>query len=129
MLILFNRIKEIGIFPSFMQYANICAIYKCRGEVSSLDSDRGIFLVSLFRTIMMKMIYKEKYDIIDESMSDSNIGARKQKNIRNHIFIVNSIFHDVLSKKSNPPIDIMVLDYKQVFDSEICHKIRTEGDF
>ena len=51
-------------------------------------------------------------------MSDSNIGARKQKNIRNHIFIVNSIFHDVLSKKSNTPIDIMVLDYKQMFDSE-----------
>ena len=65
-----------------MQYANICAIYKGRGEVSSLDSDRGIFLVSLFRTIMMKMIYKEKYNIIDESMSDSNIGARKHKNIR-----------------------------------------------
>ena len=90
-LILFNRIKQTGIFPSFMQYANICAIYKGRGEVSSLDSDRGIFLVSLFRTIMMKMIYKEKYNIIDESISDSNIVARKHKNIRNHIFVVNSI--------------------------------------
>ena len=51
-------------------------------------------------------------------MSDSNIGARKNKNIRNHIFIVNSIIHDVLSKKSNEPVDIMVLDYKQMFDSE-----------
>ena len=101
-----------------MQYANICAIYKGRGEVSSLDSDRGIFLVSLFRTIMMKMIYKEKYNIIDGSMSDSNIGARKQKNIRNHIFVVNSIIHDVLSRKTKCPIDIMVLDYKQMFDSE-----------
>ena len=101
-----------------MQYANICAIYKGRGEVSSLDSDRGIFLVSLFRTIMMKMIYKEKYNIIDGSMSDSNIGARKHKNIRNHIFVVNSIIHDVLSRKTKSPIDIMVLDYKQMFDSE-----------
>ena len=52
------------------------------------------------------------------SMSDSNIGARKQKNIRNHIFVINSIIHDVLQKKSNKPIDIMVLDYKQMFDSE-----------
>ena len=51
-------------------------------------------------------------------MSDSNIGARKNKNIRNHIFVVNSIIHDVLSKKSKEPIDIMVLDYKQMFDSE-----------
>ena len=29
---------ETGIFPTFMQYANICAIYKGRGEVSSLDT-------------------------------------------------------------------------------------------
>jgi hypothetical protein len=57
---------------------------------------------------------KEKYPIIEKSMSDSNIGARKQKNIRNHIFVVNSVIHDVLSKKSNKPIDIMVLDYKQM---------------
>ena len=77
-----------------------------------------MFLVSIFRTILMKMIYKEKYSIIDQSMSDSNIGARKNKNICNHIFVVNSIFHDVLKKKSNKPIDIMVLDYKQMFDSE-----------
>ena len=64
------------------------------------------------------MIYKDKCDLIDESMSDSNIGARKHKNIRNHIFIVNSIIHDVLSRKSKSPVDIMVLDYKQMFDSE-----------
>jgi hypothetical protein len=56
--------------------------------------------------------------VIDESMSDSNIGARKNKNIRNHIYVVNYIIHDVLSKKSKEPIDIMVLDYKQMFDSE-----------
>ena len=66
----------------------------------------------------MTMIYKDKYDIIDRRMSDSNIGARKEKNIRNHIYVVNSILHDVLSNKSNSPMDIMVLDYKQMFDSE-----------
>ena len=117
-LILYNKIRKNKEFPSFMELANICAIYKGRGDVNDLDSDRGIFLVSIFRTILMKMIYKEKYSIIDQSMSDSNIGARKNKNIPNHIFVVNSIFHDVLKKKSNKPIDIMVLDYKQMFDSE-----------
>ena len=66
-----------------MDLANNCAIYKGRGDVNDLDSDRGIFLVSIFRTILMK------YSIIDQSMSDSNIGARKNKNIRNHIFVVN----------------------------------------
>ena len=66
----------------------------------------------------MKMVYKEKYRVIDKAMSGSNIGARKQKNNRNHIFVVNSDIHDVLSKKSKKPLDIMVLDYKQMFDSE-----------
>ena len=62
--------------------------------------------------------YHDKYEVIENSMSDSNIGARKKKNIRNHIFVVNSIIYDVLSSKSKKPIDIMVLDYKQMFDSE-----------
>ena len=66
----------------------------------------------------MIQIAEDKYDIIEESMSDSNIGARKNKNIRNHIFVVNSIIHDVMSSKSKDPIDIMILDYKQMFDSE-----------
>ena len=51
-------------------------------------------------------------------MSDSNIGARKAKNIRNHIFVVNSVIHEVLQNKSKSPIDLMVLDYKQMIDSE-----------
>ena len=101
-----------------MQKFNICAIYKGKGAVTDLDSDQGIFLVSIFRTILMKMVYKDKYKTIDKSMSDSNIGARKDKNIRNHIFIVNSIIHDVLSKKNNEPIDIMVLYYRQMFEAE-----------
>ena len=122
MLILFNKIKRTRIFPSFMRKINISAIYKGRGEVTDLESDRGIFLVSLFRTILMKMIYKDYYPVIDGSMSDSNIGARKNKNIRNHIFIVNSIIHDVLSKKGKKPIDIMILDYKQMFDSECLYE-------
>ena len=43
----------------------------------------------------MKMIYNEKYDIIDEQMSDSNVGARRGKNIINHIFIINGIIMDI----------------------------------
>ena len=80
MLILFNKIKETRIFPDFMQNINICAIYKGKGDVNDLESDRGIFLVTIFRTILMKLVYKDKYPIIEKAMSDSNIGARKQKN-------------------------------------------------
>ena len=50
-------------------------------------------------------------------MSDSNIGARKGKSVRNHIFILKGVIHDILANKSSRPIDIEVLDYKQCFDS------------
>jgi hypothetical protein len=50
-------------------------------------------------------------------MSDSNIGARKGKSVRNHIFILNGIIQDILANKNAKPIDIEVLDYKQCFDS------------
>ena len=64
---------------------------------------------------MMKIIYNEEYDTIDGNMSDSNIGARKNMNIRNHIFIINSIMNESIQK--GDPIDIIVSDYRLCFDS------------
>ena len=34
-----NKIKDIGIITSFMKCGKINAIYKCKGEVTDLDSD------------------------------------------------------------------------------------------
>ena len=50
-------------------------------------------------------------------MSDSNVGARKKKSIRNHIFVINGIICDVLSSKKKNPIDIQIMDYRQCFDA------------
>ena len=63
------------------------------------------------------MIYLDYFSILDSSMSDSQIGARKGKNIRNHRWIVYGIICDVLSSKTKKPIDIQLFDYKQCFDS------------
>ena len=75
------------------------------------------FVVSVFRAILMKLIYKDIYETIDKSMSDSQIGSRKNKNIRNHIWVLNSIICDTLSSKRKNPVDIQIYDYKQCFDS------------
>ena len=79
-----------------------------------LSSDRGIFIVNLFRSILMKLVYQDKYDTVDNSMSDSNVGARKKKNIRNHIFVINGIINEAIKNKKD--IDIQILDYRQCFD-------------
>ena len=101
-----------------MNVVNIHAIYKGKGEKTDLESERGIFIVSILRTILMKMVYNDIYDKVDSIMSDSNIGARKGKNIRNHIFVVNSIMFDGFQSKKKKTVDVMVLDFKQMFDSE-----------
>ena len=63
----------------------------------------------------MKMIYNDEYGTIDLNMSDSNIGARKGKNIRHHIFVLNGIINEAIRNKKS--VDIQILDYRQCFDS------------
>ena len=116
LLKLFNRMKKENYIPEFMRLADVATIYKGKGEKCDLTNDRGIFLVTIFRSMLMKLIYFDKYDKIDKSMSDSQVGARKGKNVRNHIWILNGIINDVLSSKKKRPIDIEIFDYKQCFD-------------
>ena len=99
-----------------MQYANIVAIYKGRGEKMDLMNDRGIFIVDIFRSILMKLVYQEKYEMVDRQMSDSNVGARREKNIRNHIFVLNGVINDVV-QNGKEAVDIEILNYRQCFDS------------
>ena len=44
------------------------------------------------------------------------MGAQKNTNIRNHLFILNGIINDVLNTKDKC-VDIIIVDYKQCFDS------------
>jgi hypothetical protein len=66
----------------------------------------------------MKMIYERTYHKGDLSMTNSQIGARKKKSVRNHLFVINSIISDVMSSVRKDPIDLSIMDFKQMFDSE-----------
>ena len=98
-----------------MQFASVTSIYKGKGGKDDLQNERGIFGINIFRSILLKLIYNDEYEIIDSNMSDSNVGGRKRKNIRNHLFIVNGIINEAIKLKKN--VDIEILDYKQCFDS------------
>ena len=81
-----------------------------------LKFHRGLFLVSLFKTIIMKLIYLRNYKTIDSNMSESNVGGRKGRNGRDHIFVVNGVIQDALSSKTAKPIDLFICDYRTMFD-------------
>ena len=53
--------------------------------------------------------------MIDESMSCSNIGGRKNRNIRDHLFVINGILNDAKKNKQSN-IDIQIYDVKKCFD-------------
>ena len=117
LLHMFNTMKETNQVPEFIRFADISTIYKGKGAKNELINERGIFIVTIMRSILMKLIYLDYYCTLDKSMSDSQVGARKNKNIRNHIWIINGVISDVLSSKSKKPVDIQIFDYKQCFDS------------
>ena len=115
LLTMCNKIKQLKVIPSFMRFANITTVPK-KGSVTNLENERGIFRVDVIRSILMRLIYNEKYLEIDRNISDSQMGGRKGKGCRNNIFVLNGIIHDVLSSNKKP-ILLQIFDYKQMFDS------------
>ena len=116
MLSLFNAIKKEQKLPKFMQYANITTIYKKKGSRQEMNNDRGIFVVSTMRMILDSLIYNEKYPLVDSRMSDSNIGARKNRNIRDHLYIVYAIINSVIHGNEEP-VDIQIYNVENCFNA------------
>ena len=112
----FNTVKTKQEYPSILQISNITSIWKRKGKKSDLENERGIFNVPKIRSILDKMIYNDIYETIDTNMSSSNIGARKNRNIRDHIFVIHAIINDVLNNKQSEDIDIQICDVAKCFD-------------
>jgi hypothetical protein len=116
MLMLYNRLREEKLIPIFMNFSDITTVQQ-RGSKLDPENERGIFRVSVLRSILMRMIYNEKYPIIDSNMSDCQMGGRKGKGCKNNIWIINGIIHEVLKSKKMKSVMLQIYDYKQMFDS------------
>ena len=114
---LMNKMKEQLVIPECMRTENITMLHKkkCKSE---LKNWRGIFVTSVLETILMKMLHERTYEVVASDMTDAQIGARKKKSVRNHIFILNTIISDVVSSKKKNPKDLNVIDFSQMFDAE-----------
>ena len=116
MLIMFNRLREEKLIPKFLNSPNITTVPK-QGSLLNPENERGIFRVSVIRYILMRIIYNEKYPIIDSNMSDCQMGGRKGKGCRSNIWIINGIIHEVMHSKQKKSITLQIYDYKQMFDA------------
>ena len=116
LLKMFNLTKSKQIYPQIFQPSNISSIYKSKGRKDDLNSDRGVFNVVKLRSILDRLSYNDNYGIIDQSMSCSNIGARKNRNIRDHLFVINGILNEVMNSKKIKKVDIQIMDIQKCFD-------------
>ena len=116
LLTLFNEIKSSHFIPHFMTLENITTIFKSKGSRLDMDSDRGIFLLTILKKILDKLIYNDNYKNIDQNMSDSNIGSRKRRNAKDHLFIIHGVINSVIRGKEDP-IDLQIYDLEKAFDA------------
>ena len=66
LLLMFNQLKTEKIIPLFMNYANVTTVHK-KGSRLLLKNERGLFRTSVLRSILMRLIYNEKYPTIDSN--------------------------------------------------------------
>ena len=119
-----NSLSLATIFSTSTSTTNtgniIAAITDLKGTLGTgfeeLENDGGIFLSTVFKKVLDKVTYNDYYKTTDSNMSDSNIGARKKHNVRNHLFIVNGIVNNVMKSKTKC-VEIQVFDLVMAFDS------------
>ena len=95
--------NKIELIINFMKKALISPIPKKISQFH-LKHKRGIFIVNSVRSILIKLIYNSKYLVIDQNMSESNIGSRKYRCCIDHNYVNNSIIHEQLKSVHNNPL-------------------------
>ena len=118
---LLNKIKTEQVFPRALEKCNISSIWKKKGSRHQFDDYRGIFRVTILRSILDRLIYNDEFQNIDKNLTDANVGARKGRNIRDNIFVLSAITNSVQSKKQSA-VDVQVLDVEKCFDSLWLHE-------
>lgn len=109
LLLMFNGIKHNQYIPDYMTLENITTIFKNKGSRMDLKNDRGIFILTVLMKILDKLIYFDNYEHIDNNMSDSNVGARKNRNIKVQLFILHGVINSVM-RGEDDCIDIQIYD-------------------
>ena len=77
---------------------------------------RGIFRVTIFRNILDRLIFNDEYETFEKNLTDSNVGGRRGRNIRDNIFVLKAIIKAV-KKGEDEACDVIVTDVEKCFDA------------
>ena len=88
------KIKDDQEFPEALRMCNISSIYK-KGKRNNFNNYRGIFRVTVLRSILDRLAYNDIYPEVDSSLLDANVGSRKHKNVRDNLFVLYAIINSI----------------------------------
>ena len=111
---LMNMVKTKQQYPKTFEKCNITSLYKKKSR-KDFNNYRGVFRVQILRSILDRLTYNDEYYEIDDSITDGNVGARKQRSVRDNIFVISAITNSVLNGNSQP-IQVQVMDAEKCFD-------------
>ena len=81
-----------------------------------MENERGIFILTVLKKMLDKLVYQDNFEDLDDGMSDSNIGSRKDRNIKNRLFKIYGVINYVVNGTEDP-IDLEIYDQIKVFDA------------
>ena len=114
-LLLVNMIKDKLELPDVLRICNITSIFK-KGKRSEFTNYRGVFRVIIFRSILDRLVYNDIYPVVDSNLSDANVGSRKERNVRDNLFVLYAILNSI-KRGGEEACDIGVYDVVKCFDS------------
>ena len=121
LLKIMNMIKTQQKYPSVMEKCNITSLHKKKSK-RDFDNYRGVFRVQILRSILDKLMYNDSYYTIDSNLTDGNVGARKERSVRDNIFVISAITNSVRNGTS-APIQVQVMDAVKCFTNCGCNPV------
>ena len=102
--------------PNFMNYSNITSIKKRKSKKLNIDNMRAIFSLIIFKKISDNLLLNDLYKDIDENMTNANIGGRRERQAKDHLFILYGIIDSVIKDTDEDDIDILIFDIEKAYD-------------
>ena len=101
LLKLLNQIKDRQEYPKALRNCNITTLYKKKSR-NDFKKYRGIFRISVIRSILDRLIYEDSFEVIDSNLTDGNVGCRKNRSPQDNIYVIGAITNSVINGDSRP---------------------------
>ena len=91
-----------------MTLSNITSIYKRSGSKQDMSNQRAIFSLTIYKTVLDNLLLNDLYNDVDNGMSESNIGGRRKRMAKDHLYVLYGVINSVNNDKNEDSIDVLV---------------------